>query len=63
MRTFAIVKFSVPSEKIELLRAAIQYQSEGRVNTVRDYLENQVLHFAAAFGPECISETVEVGQE
>jgi hypothetical protein len=66
MTTYAIVKISVPSAALEKLRAALEYQAFGDMSgdmSVRDYLDIQVFHFAAAFGPQCVSEVLEVGNE
>jgi hypothetical protein len=63
MRTYAVIKISVPSTDIDKIQAYIEIVSGGTITTVRQYLDNQVYHLTAAYGPNCVATIQAIGQE
>lgn len=58
---FAKILVQVPDNRADEVRAYVAYYLQNPNTTIRNHLESQLIHLRAAFGPECISEILEVG--
>ena len=57
---YAKIVLEVPDSQAEIIRKYAEYQN-GTAITIRQYLENQLVHLIEAFGPQCSAIVTESG--
>lgn len=62
MAAYATVKFTLPVDKLEILRQYEEYL-QGVSLSSSQFFQNRLTLFLTTLGPECVGEVIEVGQE